>query len=329
MLIKNSIFFYPYGYTVANGASCLDLPIAIATGAIFREDYYKYLFTLSFNANWEKVNNTWFENRAEILSNMNYTFLKYNFTSWKETLAFIYQTINEKGFVLMPVTYNALFYYLGPKSPMTHMILINGYDQDDDILLVNDCNFVNHGLEIINKEYTFYQVALHTHSIERIWNDSITTLKFSLGEYCLYSLQEAKTEHLEATSYMQMFFSAKFAPNNLSNITNQYRAAILDAYTIPNDAVNDFIFDIRRKYLGWLHPFFDYFNYIERDDIKVNIKKLADNLYKIRHAQITKIHMRLLRKNGITQEYIMELMKESESIENDINQYLKSIYIFK
>ena len=186
MLVQNTVNFFANGYAVNEGASCLDLPIAIAVGSVCEESYNQYLFTLSYLENWESHRSSWYEERKQILADMNYLFCEYRSNSWKGMLKYIYQVIDEGGYVLMPVSYNALYYYQNHKTPLEHMIMISGYNLEDDILLVNDCNFVRHGLELVEKEYTVYQVALETRGVERIWKNSMVALRKTPGNYCFY-----------------------------------------------------------------------------------------------------------------------------------------------
>lgn len=326
MLVNNKVNFFPNGYDVAYGASCLDLPIAIAAGSICKESYYQLLFTLSYNVNWNQYPQIWHEERTEILKNMNFSFYRYKCLSWKEALEFIIWVIDQKGYVLMPVTYSALYYYLELDSFIEHMIMISGYDLENQLLIVNDCNFVKHGLNVVVKNYTVYQVALEMRSVEKIWEKSTVFIGKETG-YHLYALKEKGKEHPLASEYISDFLSQKMKDNNAFGKSDVYKNEILKASTMKrSDDVAGYIFFIRRNFLGWLHPFFDYFSFQEKENITWTVNKLADKLYKVRHEQISRIHIRMLRSTGVTRQYILSLIEESEKIEEELFDFLKEEY---
>lgn len=326
MLVQNPVNFFVNGYAVNKGGSCLDLPIAIAAGSIYEESYNQYLFSLSYLENWERNRVSWYEERKQILSDMNYLFDRKMYTSWQDTLEYIYHVIDEGSYVLLPVTYNALFYYRDIKSPLEHMIMISGYDLEDDTLLVNDCNFVKHGLELVEKEYTIYQVALETKSIERILRKSMVALNITSEEYCLYGLKEAGEVHPRASNYIKNFLSPRLISDDVLRKNDLYRVVLLRASAVQKSDARDYITYIRRNYLGWLHPFFDYFKFQEINEITEKMEKLADKIYKIRDSQLYKIHMRLLRESEITERYIADFLDEVEAIESEIAIFLRREY---
>ncbi len=326
MLVQNTVNFFAEGYAVNEGASCLDLPIAIAVGSVCEESYNQYLFTLSYLENWGSHRSTWYEERKQILADMNYLFCEYRSNSWQDMLKYIYQVIDEGGYVLMPVSYNALYYYQNHKTSLEHMIMISGYNLEDDILLVNDCNFVRHGLELVKKEYTVYQVALETRGVERIWKNSMAALCKTPGNYCFYGLRQSGEVHLSAPDYIEKFLSFRLTSDDIMRRNSRYREEALRTVTIQKNDARGYISYIRRNYLGWLHPFFDYFKFQKRQDITEKMEEMAGRLYKARDLQLYKIHIRIMRGYGLTENYITGLLEESEAIEDQVACFLRKEY---
>lgn len=323
MMVQNKVNFYPDGYAVANGGSCIDLPIAIAAGSMFEESYYQYLFSRSYDVNWSLKNLNSLENQCEILSKMNYKLSVFDSMSWQDVLDKIFEIIEQKGFALMPVTYNALFYYLGLKSTAGHMILISGYDRDEEILIVNDCNFINHGLPLINKDYTIYQAAMRFESVRHIWEVSIKTMDLGNEEGHLYALQESDSKHSPASEYIKDYLSQELTSDDGLCKKDRFRNVIFSACNMSKAEAGDYMYNVRRQYLGWLHPFFDYFRFLEDKVIAEKVQLFANRLYKIRDSQITKVHFRLLRESRITPDYINALLIESDEIEKEIGSIIR------
>lgn len=320
MLKRLNSEYFVDGYNVATGGSCLDMVIAGALGSIHKISYYEYLFSLSFYSNWGNIDDDWYKFRKELISKMNYEFLLEKFDTWDETLKYIIKCIDSGVYVLMPVTYDALFYNLNPTSA-SHFILIVGYDEEKDILLILDSNFVEHGLSLPREKYTLYQVAFKTSSVKDIWEKVLDLHPDSNFSKQIYGIVNKSDIHPSIDEWLYIVLDIW---EQSTNKKSWFIKAIRESQQIKEkDEIGWYIIYLRDNYLGRLLSFFNYFNYSENVLLKKEIKPISDEFYEIRNTIISRIHIRLLRKEGITDEFIEDATYKIRTLDNELNTVLK------
>lgn len=172
MLHKINLDYFTNGYSVATGGSCVDLPVAVWLGNISASSYLYYLAIKSAERNWSNSSDSWPGETAKVLSDLGFQLHSFKVNSWSDFLSAVKNAIDNHHPLLVPVSYHKLFYYLALDEEYPHMIMITGYDIERQLLLVVDCNIVEHGLPLQNREYTLYQLPLTFDIFKNIWEGS-------------------------------------------------------------------------------------------------------------------------------------------------------------
>lgn len=190
MTHKVSLNYFSNGYSVATGGSCLDLPVAVILGNIFEPSYLYYLATKSAATNWGFDKGCWPDATAKILSGLGFNFHTVEVNTWPLFLKEVKEAINNNTPLLVPVSYHKLFYCVEPIIPCSHILMVTGYDEENQKLFIVDCNIVEHGLILPNKDYTLYQIPITFDIFEGIWKGSQLFLRESDNPiaYNLYSI---------------------------------------------------------------------------------------------------------------------------------------------
>lgn len=326
MINKTPINYFVNGYSVETGGSCIDLPIAIVCGTIKELFYYMYLFSQVMYKNWgiePQSQASWINHVNLFLNKMGLKLCCYH-NNWTQSLEIIKHNINNGYPVLIPVSYHTLFYYLEYNEKTPHILIINGYDNERNLLLVCDCNIVDHGLELKNPKYTIYQLPLTCEIFRSIWIKSNLFFESSYQDFYnnQYIIKRINTDSIFSFNYYLESTIKNCSPENNLLIANLEYLFIKKDKDNP-DTINEIFRGLRRDFLGQLKVLFDTliictpsncFSQIEK------IKKCYDSFYNYRNTLLSRLQIDLLRKKEFNIDYF-ETIKNQIMIE-DSNLFL-------
>lgn len=319
MIKKIDINYFVNGYSVKTGGSCMDIPVAVVSGTIDKFYYYLYLFLQVCIVNWKKDYINWFNNTKDILFNLNLEIHSIKSEGWDNTLENIKKSIDMGRPVLCPVSYHALFYYLAYNEPSPHMLIINGYDDARKIILVVDCNIVDHGLEFINKEYTLYQLPLSFDVFKLIWEESqIVTSNYSFLDQTFFTITKKQTESFNFVfnNLIEKFiFSIPYYNNLCTKIDwlNKHKC-LLD-----KKSIEAFFVDIHRENIGQFKVFFDTLRIFCKSSLTCENIANFEQIYMLTKKKIiSRLQASILHKSNC----------DLSIIQNQINKLDKELFAF-
>ncbi|NJD01330.1 MAG: hypothetical protein FIA99_01735 [Ruminiclostridium sp.] len=309
MLISLPINYYANGYAVADGASCVDLPIAVASGLYDYENYYYFLFYHVIENNWGNHSNDWFYKLNYILNKMGLVLKANEVDTSDKLISLIKQNIDNQCPIILPVNYSSLFYsgnYL--EFDGSHSFIISAYDTDKPIIGIIDSNFADHGLKLVNEGYTLYKLYIKHDMIVDIWSysNAIFSKNKSFFNNKLFSIE--KFDQTSITGYNAIILD--FLKNYSADKSN-FADIIMNNNTIENKNA-DIVFEgLRRTFYGPIKLLFDIFEKasISLDDSKkkLTLEKFKSEYMDYRNGVISKLQADILRGKKLDKVTIQNL----------------------
>lgn len=135
------------------------------------------------------------------------------------------------------------------------MSIISGYDDERNLLFITDCNFVKHGLTLLNKDYTLYEIPLTYKIYEEIWQESHDFFFESNKNLGYHFFTISKSNSFIPISYNELLEKIilihKKGENQLIKVIENFEE------WMDNEHSDEIILGFRRDFYGQLKVFFD------------------------------------------------------------------------
>lgn len=318
-----NINLFTNGYSVATGGSCLDLPIAILTGNFDSNNYTQFLSYKVVKKNWGTNEDDFLLENTKYCNKLGLDFNHYHFNDLNDLFSFIVKSIDIGVPILMPVTYNALFYYLEFNGEVPHMLLITGYDIERSLILITDCNMVRHELPLLVKDYTLYELAITKDIFNTIWKESE---KVFSNKYCglknnFYTITKKDNNLYICNKYD--FIKETVANYNFK--TNNCTLKLNTLEEIKDIYLSDFFRDVRRDYWAQFTVLFNFLSDYDKNRSN-DIHSFKENFLKQRNILLTKLQTKFSNKSIDRFDYLkescMKIIHQDEQIFNLLNNLL-------
>lgn len=288
MLNRINIDFFANGYSLISGGDCFDLPVATIIGNYKKKLYYYYLAIQVAKKNWQVIDQEWTEYANDSLMLLGFKLASFFVDTWDDFLDIVKECIKQGHPVLVPVSYHKLFYNLEQNDKVAHLIMITGYDEDKQILLVVDSNVVDHGLNLYNKDYTLYQIPLTYIIFQEVWEESYLVFK---------DKQKSFFNRIFAVKLEEQLFEIPNICFVMKDIYNHEDSALIRVIDmILNEDVtkeNKINFDlIRRTTVRQMAVMFDVLQEAAKNEKKLKeLKMIRHNTFLVRESIINRLEI--------------------------------------
>ena len=314
---KLNIDCYADGYMAGN-TSCVDLPIAGASGYYNYENYYYYSFYYAVLSNYSKTDKSNFiEKRKRILNKLGLELVIININDQNELFYQIYEKIDSGKPIIWVVNYMTLFYlpnhYMSFNAP--HGLVISGYDKNKSVLLIREHLLTEPLTKKYFRGHALTELSITYDNCINIWEKSNQLFIKSKDEH------ENRLYYLEQTqNYGPIIYNdvVKDFLKNYIGGRNEFIEFLSVFKTIEIKKKDSFWERVRRNYSRQIEIIFDVIEkaLIEMNDAHVNCdfyNKLKTTYMETRNGIINTIHVNTLRdKNFDLIEYIDNTYNQDE-----------------
>lgn len=272
--------------------NCIDLPIAAASGAFNRKNYFYYCFMYCLYMNFKlNYREEWIRNHEIILESLGLKLVVLEVEE-NNVIRKIQECLDKQMPVIMIVKYGKLFYsrYYG-WGTYNHGIIVSDYDDEIEIVGIRDREAIREHIDygIFNSD-VIHRIPLKYSYLLEIWSGSN---------------DEFKKENLP---YMDKIFAIRKKTNCEININRCLKSMIYEQNMLevyiknlkPPYIFNDSEFEaIRRIYYRSFIPFFDIIEKIIQDiENRRRLKEIKEKFMQQRMLVLNYIQ-RCILKNEI------------------------------
>ncbi|EPR10205.1 discoidin domain-containing protein [Ruminiclostridium papyrosolvens] len=299
--------------------SCVDAPIAIASGYFEYENYFYFCAFYSLRLIWE-TNVDRFESINIRLNKLGLELVTVNITNRNTLLSTIKSVLDEKYPIVIYFDYFSMFYcdFNYKKAHGPHGIIINGYNEETSTITIMDCSHVGF-------DNPFYCLTLKEEIFFDLWEESNKYFNENLTNYA-NKLYYIKPRNTKKDIYSDFNFLKDVVENN---------------YIIENDnlicnVIHNKNFDItaaelyKRDLIDSTQNIFKIFDRLYDQLVKENISVKNYEDFKVKYSNKRSIvFSSFLRKainRNVDENAISKYTKEIQSINNDFRMLANELY---
>lgn len=321
---------YINGYNISH-ISCVDIPIAGASGYFNYDNYFFYCFYYSFFNNWTKIDTKQFlEFKNLILEKLGLEMRPNSVKNRSELIGTVKNQLKDKCPLIMIAKYKDLFYDKGSNSD--HGILITGYDSIKSSIIIRDFVHIREAISPVIRADILCKLQLSEDIFSTTWEEVNTSFKKdkSINFNTIYSVHK-RSEPLISTYgdiIEDLLLNYGFSDNKLVRLIEDFD---LIYETFKDDNKVEYY---RRIFHGSLTILFEVLEkgliiskLNERD--RICLKEFKEKYIKYRYMLLAKLSTEVLRGNIITESKKVEFISQIYSLDNELMQMVKRYYNHK
>lgn len=204
--------------------------------------------------------------------------------------------------------------------------MVTGYDDERELIFITDCNIVEHGLQLLNKEYTLYQLPLSYKIFKEIWTDSHSYLS-DARHYFAYKIYTVKPEGNQLFSCQDDFVAALrvIFPTESDKRYTLIKKYVNDLIRNRDSTELERIFRFIRRETYLQHTvLFDALEDLIDDQLKSKWGKLRTEYMKCRGMMLNRLYMSFIDSGQIDEEIIRDKMPKIIEMEDLFIDYIKA-----
>ena len=299
--------------------SCVDAPIAIASGYFEYENYFYFCAFYSLRLIWE-TNVDRFDSINIRLNKLGLELVTVNITNKETLLSTIKSVLDEKYPIVMYLDYFSMFYcdFNYKKAHGPHGIIINGYNKETSTITIMDCSHVGF-------DNPFYCLTLKEDILLDLWEESNKYFNENLSNYA-ERLYYIKPQTNKKAIFNDFNFLKDLVENNY----------IVENDNLIRNVIQNKNFDItaaelyKRDLVDSTQNIFKIFDRLNAQLVKDNIDVKNYEDFKVKYSNKRSIvFSSFLRKtiNGnVDENAITKYTNEIQSINNDFRMFTNQLY---
>ncbi len=299
--------------------SCVDAPIAIASGYFDYENYFYFCAYYSLRLIWE-TNVDRFESVNTRLNKLGLELVTVNTSNRETLLKTIKSVLDEKYPIIIYFDYFSMFYcdFNYQKSHGPHGIIINGYNEETSTITIMDCSHVGF-------DNPFYSLTLKEEIFLDLWEESNKYFNGNLSNYAdrLYYIKPRDTKKVMFSDFNflkdvveNMYITEN--DNLIRNVIHNKNFEISAAELYKRDLV-----DSTKNIFKILDRLYDQ---LVKDNISLNNYEEFKVKYSNKRSIVFSSFLRKAINRNVDENAITKYTKEIQSLNNDFAMLINELY---
>lgn len=320
--------------------SCIDIPIAGATGYYHYDNYFYFLCYRSVFNNWSNdyMNecyfdfDQWMKQTNDILIKLGLILRVHVIQDATQLRSHIKKSIDQHNPVIMPVTYGSLFYNISAymnEPDEASAVIVSEYDEEKSVVVIRDKSHVLDVMQENERGDPLCRLQLTEDMLWDIWEKSNQQFKKMHGFFNNKLLVIDKIDQPQIASYQDLI--CDFMGHFLYNSCNFLK--IIDGFNqnVATVQCHAFIVWLQRDFKNALMAFYDCFEKAlppneENTHTYAAFSQLFSEFMHVRNNIISTLHINTYRKKTLSPETMVDLKNKIASNDQALFAFIETFY---